>query len=418
MREAFRKHSDALGRQIGLSGEGLRAAAAHGLHMWLTIAGVAVLGFVTPLAFVHLATQEDYGRFSLIAAIIAISNIVTLPGLNISLKQAAARGFHGAMPETASIRVRFALIGVAGLLVIGGFMRAAGDARTGNLLMLLAPVLPLIYGMDVAQSFLNGIQRFGALSALMMLAALVPSATVVLMLLAGYGAGSAVLGYYGALAAANVASFVVVSSRYRQNRRTDPASIQYGKRLTLITSLGTLQFYLDRVIVAGLLSLETLAIYSAGKLFQQAVAMTWGALNQLYAPKLASRPIEDARHLTRATLLYVWALFGVLALLIVIATPAIVRIAFGDAYASAVPVARLLTIAALVAIPGAQFEVLFTATGDERRLYTHRVTFAATQLLFVGVGASLFGLSGAVWGTTLTYALNSVTGFLLDRHRR
>jgi O-antigen/teichoic acid export membrane protein len=417
MREAYRRHSDALGRHIGLSGEGIRAAAAHGFHLWLTTAAVAALGFVTPLAFVRLAAPADYGRFSLIAAIIALCNIVTLPGLNISLKQAAARGFHGAMSQTAGIRVRSAALGAIGLLAVGAVMRATGDAQTGGLLLLLAPLLPLIYGIDVAQSFLNGIQRFPALSAWMMIAALVPSAAVVTLLLAGTGAGIAVLGYYVALAAVNVTAYFWVSSRYRQNRRTDPESIQYGKRLTLLTALGTLQSYVDKLAVASVLSLEALAIYSVGKLFQQALTLTWGALNQLYAPKLASRPVEEARHLTRTTLPYVWALFGGLAVVVVMAVPAIVRIVFGNAYASTVPVARMLTLAVLVAIPGAQFEVLFTSTGDERRLYVQRITFAVAQLLLVGGGAHLFGLAGAVWGTTLTYALNSVNGFLLDRRR-
>jgi O-antigen/teichoic acid export membrane protein len=152
-------------------------------------------------------------------------------------------------------------------------------------------------------------------------------------------------------------------------------------------------------------------------MFQQGIAITWGALNQLYTPKLASRSIEDARHLTRTTLPYVWAFFGVLAVIVIAAAPSVVAIVFGEAYASVVPVARLLTIAAVVAIPSAQFELLFTSTGDEKRLYAHRITFATTQVILVGGGAALFGLHGAVAGTTLTYALNSVTGFLLDRWR-
>jgi len=417
MRESYQRHSNALARHIGLSGEGIRVAAAHGLHLWLTNAGVAALGFVTPLAFVRLATPADYGRFSLIAAIIAIANIGTLPGLNISLRQAAARGCHGAMSQTAAIRIRWAIFAVLGLVAAGAVIRVRGDAHTGNLLLLLAPLLPLIYGIDVAQSFLNGIQRFVPLSAWMLITALVPSAAVVALLFTGAGAGAGVVGYYSALAAVNVLAYRWVSLRYRRNDRTDPESIRYGKRLTVITALGALQSYADKLAVASVLNLEALAIYSVGKLFQQGLTLTWGALNQLYAPKLASRPLDEARHLTRATLPYVWVFFGALAALLVAAAPLIVRIVFGNAYASSVPVARMLIIAVWLAIPGAQFEVLFTSTGDETRLYVQRITFAVLQLLLVGGGARLFGLSGAVLGATLTYALNSITGYVLDRQR-
>jgi O-antigen/teichoic acid export membrane protein len=387
------------------------------MQLWTTNAVVAAFGFVTPLAFARLAAPEEYGRFSLVTSVLAIAGAATLPGLNISLTQAAARGYHGALASVVRTRLRWALAPALAILATGGWMLATGDPVTGALLACLAPLFPLIYGADVAQSFMNGTQRFAALSAWMFAAAAVPSAVVLSLLGAGAGAPAAVVGYFIALAAVNAASYAWAATRYISNDRLDPGTIAYGKRLTVITSLGTLQSYLDKVAVGGILGLNALAIYSVGKLFQQALKMTWGALHQLYFPKLASRSLDAARHLTRATLPLIWAGFGVVALVLVLIAPAVIDAVFGAAYASSVDVSRILILGVAVAIPGAQFEILFRSTGDERRLYVQRITFAAAELLFVTVGALTFGLRGAVWGAVLAYGLNSVQGFLLDLRR-
>jgi O-antigen/teichoic acid export membrane protein len=114
----------------------------------------------------------------------------------------------------------------------------------------------------------------------------------------------------------------------------------------------------------------------------------------------------------------VWISFAALAGGVIIAAPGIVSTVFGETYEPSVAVARILTLGVLATIPGAQFEVLFTSTGDEPRLYRQRSLFASTQLILVGSGAYVFGLTGAVWGNALTYALNSLYGFLLDRQGR
>jgi O-antigen/teichoic acid export membrane protein len=408
---------DALGRRIGLSGSGIRTAAAHGLHLWITNGVVAAFGFVTPLAFARLAAPEDYGRFSLVASILAIANAATLPGLNISLTQAAARDCHGALGDVLKLRLRWAAFAAAALVPVALWIAAAGDAATGRVLLLLVPVLPLVYGMDVAQPFMNGLQRFAALSVWMLLAAALPSAVVVaFLLIGGLGPAAAIVGYFATLGSINVGSYAW-AARYRTNERSDPLTIAYGKRLTLITSLGTMQAYTDKLVVGGILGLQPLAIYSVGKLFQQGLKITWGALHQLYFPKLASRDVSQARHLTRATLPYVWSAFAVIALVGILAAPTIVRVVFGPAYEASIPVSRVLMLAVLLAIPGAQFEVLFRSTSDEPRLYKQRISFAVSELALMAAGAFLFGLPGAAGAAAIAYAFNSVHGFLLDRRR-
>jgi O-antigen/teichoic acid export membrane protein len=408
---------NALGRRLGLSPDGIRGAAAAGIQLSATNAVVALIGVVTPVMFARLATPEEYGRFSYVAALIALCNIGTLPGLNIALRQAAARGFHGTVRRTVAMRVRWS-VGVSLLIVIAAiWMLSAGDRITAQTLLWVGPLLPLIYGIDVAQVFLTGTQRYAAWSAWTFASAAVPAGAVALALAFRAPGFVATIAYFYALAAANVLSYIAVITRYQENNRVDTVSLGYGRRLTLITTLGTVQSYLDKLLLGTFLSFHALALYSVGKLFQQALTIAWSAIHQLYAPKLASRDVERARHLTRSTLPYLCAIFGVLALIVVVSAPYVIRALFGNEYEASVTPARILTIGLFAAIPGAQFEILFTSTGDEKRLYFQRIAFASTHLALITIGTFLFGFMGAVWGTAIAYGLNSVTGFVLDRRR-
>jgi O-antigen/teichoic acid export membrane protein len=239
---------------------------------------------------------------------------------------------------------------------------------------------------------------------------------VVLALASGAGPFAATVGYFAAVGLSNAVSFAW-AMRQRANRSVDPEAVPYGKRLTLISALGALQSYADKVVVGAFLSVEALAMYSAGKMFQQVLTMTWSAMNQMYFPKLASRKVEESRRLTRATLPLVWGGFAALGLAVIAVTPWVIRTIFGARYVPAIPLAQIFTLGVVFAIPGAQFEVLFTATADERRLYVQRVTFAVVQLVLVAAGAYFDGARGAAIGVVLTYAANSLNGWLLDRRR-
>jgi O-antigen/teichoic acid export membrane protein len=111
------------------------------------------------------------------------------------------------------------------------------------------------------------------------------------------------------------------------------------------------------------------------------------------------------------------ASFAVLAIVGIAAAPLIVHLLFGDRYHDSVPIARILMFGIFIAIPGAQFEILFRSTSDERRLYIQRITYAVCELTLVAAGSFVFGIRGAAWASVVANGVNSISGFVLDRRR-
>ena len=374
-------------------------------------------GFVVPLALARLAAPADYGRFSFVTAMLAALSIVTLPGLNLAITQGAARQQDGTLGVALASRGRGGLLMVVIVLVVGSALVAFGDRPTGWGLLLVSPFVMGAYALDSGLAFLNGLHAFKPMALFLTAAAGVPALAVLLLLFAGAPIPGVIAGYVLALAAVNAAA-LRHAKRLRRNDRVDADTVRYGRRMTWISSLGLLQFYIDRVIVGAALGFVDLALYSAAKLFQQGLKTAWSSINQVLFPRLAaaSDPAR-ARTMTWTTLGPIWIGFALLAAIAAALAPAIVAVLFGPTYLPSITPARVLMLAVVIGIPGAQFEMLFRATSDERKLYTQRLTFTAAEILATGAGALWYGTLGASVGMAIAYGLNTVMGFVLNRSR-
>lgn len=375
------------------------------------------VGFVVPLALARLATPDDYGRFSFVTAVVAVCSILTAPGLAVAVTHGAARGQDGSMRAAMRDRVRTSGFAVGVVALVGLWVLTFRDHMTGILLLAVAPLVVPTYACDVAGAFLNGQGRYRQMIVALLVAAAVPALAVGGALLLGASILIVTLAYFVSLSVVNVAALAIVQSRYVANDRVDPDVMRFGRRLSWISSLGAVQYYFDRLLIGAMLGFADLAIYSSAKIFQQGLKSIWTAVSQQLFPKLAVCAPSDARRLARRTLFPIWFGFLAVGLVGVLLAPIVVPVVFGSDYAPSVTPARLLMLAVVIGIPGAQLELLFRAVADERRLFTQRIAFTIAELACTGVGAWLYGVTGAAVGMMVAYGSNSVIAYALDRDR-
>lgn len=401
------------------SGGRSRAAtlARRGAGLWASNLAVMAVGFVVPLALARLAALEDYGRFGFASAVIATCSIFTAPGLATAVTQGAARRQHGTLGIAIASRVRASIIAMVVTAATGAWFMAFADRTTGVLLLAATPLIIPAYALDLATSFLNGQRRYRAMVITLLSAAAAPALAVVLALLAGAPVVVVTVSYFAALGLVNVIALSTVQRAFVENRTVDPEMIRYGRRLSWISSLGAVQFYFDRLVIGVTLGFAEVAIYSVAKIFQQGLKATWTAVNQQLFPALAAHDRQGASTLNRRTLVPIWIAFTLLAGLGALAAPLLVPLVFGTPYEASVTPARILLLAVALGIPGAQFEMLFRAVADERKLYIQRITFAVAEVSCTGIGAWLHGVTGASIGMVVAYTLNSAVGWVLARAR-
>lgn len=363
------------------------------------------------LALTNLGTLDTLADFRLALSAVAIATIVALPGAAVAVARAVARG-QDVTFAIARRRVPWSVAGAAGLAVTGAVLMLLGRGSTGLAVAVAGIVFVPWSVSDLAGAHLIGARSFPRY---LRLQAVVQSSTVAWVVLAvtlGHGrAWLIVLGYLGLTAVAQ--AFVLV----RLQRTVDQAALDechlYGKRLSKIGVLSSIDLQLDVLLTAALLSKPNVALLAVGRAGGQFLKATWYLVSQANIGRLAALDETESRSVSMrlaVALTAVYALIGVVAAAL---CPWVVPFVFGEDYAGAVPVAQLLLLVPAVSATGSCLELHLKAQARVRELYVLHLVKPLASAALLPLALVLFGLVGvgiealviAVLYTILTTAL-------------
>ena len=96
---------------------------------WVTSSNVflAVMVFITTLAFANLLPKEIFGQYKYALSVFAILKIFTLPGMNTATMRAIVQGNEGTILRSIKSKISWGVIGT-----IFGFILAAYYCIQGN----------------------------------------------------------------------------------------------------------------------------------------------------------------------------------------------------------------------------------------------------------------------------------------------
>lgn len=296
---------------------------------------VVACGLVLSIAFARLVSQEIFGQYQLILSVLAIVSIVSLPGLNASVLQSAARGFDGDYKEAVRTSFFFSLLGIPILLIIGAYYYFYHEAPLGIAFMAAAIFFPFFYAPNTWDSFLQGKSKFriafGYASTQAILNTLF---TIGIILLSRGSLLFIIFGYLISYTFFNVL-FYFKSLRYVENDKAGD-TIHYGWFLTKINVLSLMADNLDKVIVGIFLGPEKLAVYFLGITLTRVIFGLSKTVTSVLLPKIAMRNTAIFRY-------YVGAFIFIIPLtaLIYFLLPTIVPALFSEKYASAIELSQI-----------------------------------------------------------------------------
>lgn len=387
------------------------------------------LNYAFNLVMLRLLEPAAYGALGALLALILIG---TVPGLAVQAvvaRHTALRaGDRAAVAELWSRTLVAAawLSAALGLLVAAAAPLLAAFLHLGSLgpaLWLAANVLPLPL-VSALQGMLQGVQRFGALAATLLLNAAVRLAVGVVLVLAGHGVG-------GALAASVAGSGLALllplallrpvllqapAARRRGWRAAAGGAIGAETGAAALAFLGLLLLTnMDLLLARHYLPPRASGLYAAGSVIAKIAYWAPQFVATIVFPRLATGGAARRRLLARAAA--VVAGLGAALLLVVAAAPGLaVALPFGDGYRGVGP--DLPLFAALgTALALAQL-LLFSgiAAGDRR---VHRLLGATVAVEVALIAFGPHGSVTAIAGAALaSVGALLVAGWLLERRRR
>ncbi|GEM_PF-1940296 len=233
--------------------------------------GVSMLrGLITGYLVARLFPRELYGQYQFILSVVGAIAVCGLPNMGTALSRATARGEKGISLPVARIQFLISLLGSLILLAVIPLLPPERSALW-PLFLLAAVIFPI---SQTANSFFAGLTignaRFDAtLRANLAWSAIVIVATLAILLFHP----SAILLY----ATVTVLPALAYLWYGRKLLPTQEAAasvrhiVRYGISLTVVSLPMTLSWYLDKLLITGLLGLNQLAIFSVALLMPEQV---------------------------------------------------------------------------------------------------------------------------------------------------
>ena len=401
---------------------GLRAELAG-----QTISMAARAGLMVLLAR-YLLTPAEYGllQFAIpVVGIVAIFGTLGLPKSTARYVTEYAERNPGQVPHVVRRATRYLLVLV---VVVGVALALAADAlanwlNTPN----AAPFLLAGVGYVAFRSFSNlagtlfqGFNRVDYKAVVSATTAVVQFVAAIALVLAGFGALGAFVGYVAGFAVAAVVGLVLLWRRFLP--KFDAAAemedglarrlVEYSVPLTATRGANVLDKKVDVVIVGALLNVTAVAYYALAKQIAEFASMPATAFGFTLSPTIGEQSAGD--HAERATslyqeslryllLLYVPACFGI----VLVAEPTIQYI-FGNQYLPAVPAVQVFAWFVLTDAINQLTSDTLDYLGRARSRAVVKSTMAVSNFLLTLALVPTMGVLGAAIATAATHTVYTV----------
>ena len=384
---------------------------------WLALGNVVAIGagFALTYVFGNYVSKEIFGNYKYVLALAGLFGTITLAGMGTAITQAVARGFDGALRQGFRTYLVWSIPSIVVTLGGAAYYFLNENYALAISLLIVAVGSPILSASNLYSSFLQGKKDFKRSTVYGFVISIVPPLAIGSAILAGYSnwVPLFIFLYYLAIAAPSAYFHHRTLKIYRPSPATDPESVPYAVHLTLMSFLGRVASYIDKVLVFHFLGAASLAVYTFASAPPQYVLKFNGILRTLALPKLASRDIPTLKQtLPRKIALHfiaALAVFGVYELLV---SP-FFRLLF-PLYIESIPYAQALGLLILSA-PGVWLGQTLVAHMRTRELYIINTINPIVKIVLYVTLIPLYGIWGLVFATLGAGALGVGVAFWVYR---
>jgi len=392
---------------------GLRGSLAAS---FATSGAIQALNLITGVLLArHLGPS---GRGELAAILIWPGLLVTVGSLGVydsityhtARRTAPVRAIVG---TTAALWVvQSAVVVAVGAALVPLVLGHYGRNATYLALLYLAHV-PFFLVISYVMSLLQGLQQFGAFQALRVSYIILSVSGIVLFAaLAELSVGTAVVVYLGAYAVVGAASLVllrrVCAERPTFDRGLARTVLGFGVRSHTSNVPSLLNERLDQLVISVFLAPVQLGLYVVAVTLTSLTSLVGQSISMIALPVLAAEQPGAARaavvrRYVRVTILGATALTVPL----IVLTPRLIDVFFGDDFAPAVTVTRVLLVAAAVLTSTRLVQSILKAAGRPLDAGVSELVALAVTLTSLAVLLPWLGILGAGIASLLAYSVSA-----------
>ncbi len=378
--------------------------------------GVIFLGrLAVAVAFARLSEPGAFGRYQYLLTLLGLLTLFSLPGMSVAVTRAVAQGYERTLAPASADRLRFSLLGVVALLGLAGVFASHGQPEMARLVLIAAPLFPMVAAMDTYMAFLAGKQEFRRYGLLQAAEVVVPTPLIVAVLHFDGRVEVAVLASLATVALLHVLFSGTAARRVARDSPIDDDGLRYGRRVSGVHLVSIVHYHLTRLVVGTLLGPADLAVFAIAAAWAEAFRQATHILNMQWLPRLAAADEADARAILRRTLIVGVPAMALAGAATILALPIVIPWLFTHQYRASVPYGQILVAGTVVAFAGSQFKTFLAARAATAAQYRLVISSLLVEILGLGLLVPRFGLTGAAIARSAARAWPSALGWWLVR---
>lgn len=356
-----------------------------------------IFSFGLAWVFANFVSPADYGLYKFVLTAATFATVTTMTGFGVAMARAIAQGQAVSLPRLVHLKVRFGLIGAAGLLCIAGYYVYVGNTLLASLFAISAIWIPFYESFGDYSYLLQGKKDFRAQTVLRTLQRFFMTTATVSAIWLTPSIVSITFVYFAAYTLSQYFVYRYTIKRHPagdDSKTPYDAIVDYGTKLSLqnVFFIGAGQ--IDKILLFKFLGPTQLAIYFFAIALPQELQGVLGNINSVAFPKLVDKRDHLFKvALVRKIVLYTLALAVPVGAYILIA-PFLFKFFF-PAYVESIFISQLFA-GTIFFTPASVFWHYFYAIEDRRALLFGTVLGPGSFITSLLILVPLFGLVGAV----------------------
>ncbi len=307
------------------------------------------------------------------------------------------------------------MISAAGCLVIAGWYLAHQNFVLGVSFLIAGIFFPFVNVFNLFASFWHGKKRFDVLakyqillkilSVLILLPVIFFFDNLVLIILA-FSVSSAIFGaIFFTLTLKKITAQDLINES-QEDEKQEKETISFGKRLTLMSSIGHFSAHLDKVIIWQMLGPVAVAIYAFAQLPLQKINEII-PIAPLAFPKLSDQNVKEIKKEVFKKFQKLFLFSIPLTVLIIFLAPYFYKLLF-PLYLESIPYFQVLALS-LIFIPFSLLGISLLTEMKKRALYIISFTAPLLQIVLFLILIPFYG----IWGIIFAILIAQFSGSLL-----
>lgn len=375
---------------------------------WLALAQALVVLFAILGASVlaRMFTEEQFGEYQFIIALVGILALFTMPGFNVATLQSIIKGHNRTVLYAIQMRFLFSFLGSAALVLVSLYFHFIRAKQTWWLYLILAALFPFLGSGEPLLLPALAKENFRKLFLRMSVVNVIPTLVVAVSAALTQSLPISILSFFAAQILV-YACLLVKDYKQLIQGTVDKKAKHFGIHLSILNLVNYIQGYYDKLAITYLFGFAQIAVYAIASAIADQLYALSKMLATLIYPRLIRREKGTTFQAVKQRIPHLFLLFTLIGIIGILIAPFFIVLVYTKKYHEAILLSQVfLGINVVRSVSYLLFRTL-EAHKQTRQLYVANVSYFLIEVL----GMVLFLPRYGLWGALMAQAISNTWHF-------